>query len=148
MSNVLQCTKLSKFYQQGTIETKVLNELDLSVECIVPCYCKVSKLVGLDWLIEETEKVTTNDHWSRLARFSLLLDLLEFREKLVVKIVKSYQNEVPDTAIELWTNSKASDLNRVKRVIDDIKTQALFILISFILPIDKYAHCLLRRRHS
>ena len=31
MSNVLQCTKLSKFYQQGTIETKVLNELDLSV---------------------------------------------------------------------------------------------------------------------
>jgi len=101
---------------------KTAFELDLSVECIVPCYCKVSKLVGLAWLIEETEKVATNDHWSRLARFALLLDLLEFREKLVVKIVKSYQNEVPDTAIELWTNSKASDLNRVKRVIDDIKT--------------------------
>ena len=101
---------------------KTAYELKISVESIVPCYCKVSKLVGLDWLIEETEKVTTNDHWSRLARFSLLLDLLEFREKLVVKIVKSHQNEVPDTAIELWTNSKASDLNRVKRVIDDIKT--------------------------
>jgi len=101
---------------------KTAFELKLSVERILPCYCKVSKLVGLAWLIEQTEKVKTSDHWSRLARFSLLLDLLEFREKLVVKIVKSYQNEVPDTAIELWTSSKASDLNRVKRVIDDLKT--------------------------
>jgi len=31
MSNVLQCDKLSKVYKQGNIETKVLNELDLSV---------------------------------------------------------------------------------------------------------------------
>jgi glutamate dehydrogenase len=104
---------------------KTAFELKLSVESILPCYCKVSKLLGLTWLIEQTEKVETSDHWSRLARFSLLLDLLEFREKLVVKIVKSYQNEEPDVAIELWTNSKSSDLNRLKRVIDDLKVEGV-----------------------
>ena len=104
---------------------KTAFELKLSVESILSCYCKVSKLVGLAWLIEQTEKVETSDHWSRLARFSLLLDLLEFREKLVVKIVKSYQNEIPDAAIELWTTNKTSDLNRVKRVIDDLKTEGV-----------------------
>ena len=104
---------------------KTAFELKLSVESILPCYCKVSELLGLTWLIEQTEKVETSDHWSRLARFSLLLDLLEFREKLVVKIVKSYQNEEPDVAIELWTNSKSSDLNRLKRVIDDLKVEGV-----------------------
>jgi len=104
---------------------KTAFELKLSVEGVLPCYCKVSKFVGLAWLIEQTEKVETSDHWSRLARFSLLLDLLEFREKLVVKVVKSYPNEVPDIAIERWTKSKASDLNRVKRVIDDLKTEGV-----------------------
>lgn len=32
MSSVLECQKLSKTYQQGSIETHVLNELDLAVE--------------------------------------------------------------------------------------------------------------------
>jgi len=32
MSKVLQCCHLSKSYKQGDIETKVLNDLDLSVD--------------------------------------------------------------------------------------------------------------------
>ena len=104
---------------------KTAFELKQPVENILPCYYKVSKLVGLAWLIEQIEKVETSDHWSRLARFSLLLDLLEFREKLVVKIVKSYQTDIPDAAIELWTSSKTSDLNRVKRIIDDLKIEGV-----------------------
>ena len=97
-------------------------ELDMSVNKILPCYCKVSKLLGLGWLIEQTEMVETQDHWSRLARFSLLLDLLEFREKLVVAIVNTNPETSPDNAIELWAVHKASDLNRVSRVIDDLKS--------------------------
>ena len=101
---------------------KTAFELKLSVNKILPCYCQVSKLLGLAWLIEQTEKVKTKDHWSRLARFSLLLDLLEFREKLVVVIVSRNPEASPETAIELWAASKVSDLNRVTRVIDDLKT--------------------------
>jgi glutamate dehydrogenase len=102
---------------------KTAFELEQPVESILPCYGKVSKLVGLAWLIEQTEKVETNDHWSRLARFSLLLDLLEFREKLVVQIARAQQNETPDTAIALWASNNTSALNRVKRVIDDLKSE-------------------------
>ena len=100
---------------------KTAFELDLPVTKILPCYCSVSKLVGLAWLIEQTEKVSTHDHWSRLARFSLLLDLLEFREKLVVKIIKNHLSEKPGKAIDLWKASKSSDIERIKRVIDDLK---------------------------
>jgi len=100
---------------------KTAYELNLSVDKVLPCYCQVSKLLGLAWLIEQTEKVETKDHWSRLARFSLLLDLLEFREKLVVAIINRNPQACPDTAISLWAASKGSDLNRVTRVIDDLK---------------------------
>lgn len=100
---------------------KTAFELKLPVTTILPCYCSISKLVGLEWLIEQTEKVDTNDHWSRLARFSLLLDLLEFREKLVVKIIQNHQSERPELAIELWAATKTSDLNRIKRVVEDLK---------------------------
>jgi len=101
---------------------KTAFELNLPVDKILPCYCQVSKLLGLAWLIEQTEKVQTKDHWSRLARFSLLLDLLELREKLVVAIVNSNPSVSPDSAIELWATNKASELNRVSRVIDDLKS--------------------------
>ncbi len=100
---------------------KTAFELNLSVDNILPCYCQVSKLLSLDWLIEQTEKVQTKDHWSRLARFSLLLDLLEFREKLIVAIVNSNPEILPAEAIKIWAESKFSALNRVKRVIDDLK---------------------------
>jgi len=101
---------------------KTAFELNLSVDKVLPCYCQVSKLLGLSWLIEQTEMVQTKDHWSRLARFSLLLDLLEFREKLVVTIVNGNPTASPDSAIELWAASNASELNRVSRVIDDLKS--------------------------
>ncbi len=101
---------------------KTAFELNLSVDKILPCYCQVSKLLGLSWLIEQIEKVQSKDHWSRLARFSLLLDLLEFREQLVVTIVNSNPTASPGIAIELWASSKTSDLNRVSRVIDDLKS--------------------------
>ena len=101
---------------------KTAFELSLPVANILPCYCQVSKLVGLAWLIEQTEKVQTKDHWSRLARFSLLLDLLEFREKLVVTIVNRNPEVSADKAIVLWATNKAADINRVTRVIDDLKT--------------------------
>ncbi|MCJ8320857.1 MAG: NAD-glutamate dehydrogenase, partial [Colwellia sp.] len=100
---------------------KTAFELGLSVTKILPCYYSVSRLVGLTWLIEQTEKVNTHDHWSRLARFSLLLDLLEFREKLVVKIIKNNSSEKPEKAIDLWTTLKCSDIDRINRVIDDLK---------------------------
>ena len=100
---------------------KTAFELNLLVEEILPCYCKVSKFLGLAWLIEQTEIVQTKDHWSRLARFSLLLDLLELREKLVVAIVSDHPEVAPNEAIDLWASSKASDLNRATRVIDDLK---------------------------
>ena len=100
---------------------KTASELNLSVTEILPCYCKVSKLIGLAWLIEQTEKVKAKDHWSRLARFSLLLDLLEFREKLVLKVLKNNNETTTDIAIELWATSKKTELNRVLRVLDDLK---------------------------
>ena len=100
---------------------KTAGELNLSVDNILSCYCQVSKLVGLSWLIEQTEKVATRDHWSRLARFSLLLDLLEFRAKLVVATVSSNVQVMPERAIEVWADNKSSDLNRVLSVIDDLK---------------------------
>ena len=94
----------------------------MPVDKVLPCYCQVSKLLGLGWLIEQTEMVETQDHWSRLARFSLLLDLLEFREKLVVTIINSKPESSPESAIEQWLASKTSDLNRVTRVVDDLKS--------------------------
>ncbi len=100
---------------------KTASELNLSVTEILPCYCKVSKLIGLAWLIEQTEKVMAKDHWSRLARFSLLLDLLEFREKLVLTVLKNNNETTTDIAIELWATSKKTELNRVHRVMDDLK---------------------------
>ncbi len=100
---------------------KTAGELNLSVDNILSCYCQISKLVGLSWLIEQTEKVATRDHWSRLARFSLLLDLLEFRAKLVVATVSSNVQVMPEKAIEVWADNKSSDLNRVLSVIDDLK---------------------------
>jgi len=101
---------------------KTAYELNLPVDKILPCYCQVSKLLGLAWLIEQTEKVQTTDHWSRLARFSLLLDLLELREKLVVAIVNSNPSISPDSAIGIWAANKVSELNRISRVIDDLKS--------------------------
>lgn len=100
---------------------KTAFELKLPVDKVLPCYCQVSKLLGLAWLIEQTEKVNTKDHWSRLARFSLLLDLLEFREKLVVAIINRNPEASPDEAIDLWAVNKGSELGRVNRVIDDLK---------------------------
>ncbi len=100
---------------------KTASELNLSVTEILPCYCKVGKLLGLAWLIEQTEKVTAKDHWSRLSRFSLLLDLLEFREKLVFNVLKGKQESSADSAIDLWAASKNTELNRVNRVLDDLK---------------------------
>ncbi|PKG80929.1 NAD-glutamate dehydrogenase [Colwellia sp. 75C3] len=100
---------------------KTASELGLSVTEILPCYCKVSKLLGLAWLIEQTEKVQAKDHWSRLSRFSLLLDLLEFREKLVLNVLKGTQESSADIAIDLWAASKSTELNRVNRVLDDLK---------------------------
>lgn len=100
---------------------KTASELKLSVTEILPCYCKVSKLLGLAWLIEQTEKVQAKDHWSRLARFSLLLDLLEFREKLVLTVLKDNREPSADIAIELWATSKSTELNRVHRVLDELK---------------------------
>ena len=63
----------------------------------------------------------TKDHWSRLARFSLLLDLLEIREKLVVNVINSNQDMPTDIAIELWSKDKCSALNRINSVLDDLK---------------------------
>lgn len=100
---------------------KTASELNLSVTEILPCYCQVSKILGLAWLIEQTEKVQAKDHWSRLARFSLLLDLLEFREKLVLTVLKNNRESSTDIAIELWATSKKTELNRVHRVLDDLK---------------------------
>ena len=100
---------------------KTASELNLSVTEILPCYCQVSKILGLAWLIEQTEKVQAKDHWSRLARFSLLLDLLEFREKLVHRVLKNNRESTTDIAIELWATSKKIELNRVHRVLDDLK---------------------------
>lgn len=100
---------------------KTAFELNLPVDRILPCYCQVSKLLGLAWLIEQTEKVSAKDHWSRLARFSLLLDLLEFREKLVVSVFNGNAEISPESAIALWAESKSADLNRVMRVIEDLK---------------------------
>ncbi len=100
---------------------KTSSELNLSVTEILPCYCTVSKLLGLGWLIEQTEKILAKDHWSRLARFSLLLDLLEFREKLVLAVLKNNQASATDIAIEQWARSKQIELNRLHRVLDDLK---------------------------
>ena len=87
----------------------------------------MSKLLGLSWIIEQTEKVTAKDHWSRLARFSLLLDLLEFREKLVLSVLKNNQESVTDIAIEQWATSKKIELNRLHRVLDDLKVGTVHI---------------------
>jgi glutamate dehydrogenase len=100
---------------------KTASELNLSVTEILPCYCQVSKILGLAWLIEQTEKVQAKDHWSRLARFSLLLDLLEFREKLVHRVLKNNRESTTAIAIELWATRKKTELNRVHRVLDDLK---------------------------
>ncbi len=100
---------------------KTAQELNLSVDEVVPCYCQVSQLVGLSWLIEQTDKVVTKDHWSRLARFSLLLDLLDFRAKLVVAIVKSNSKVTAQRAIEAWADNQSSELNRVISVVAEIK---------------------------
>ncbi len=101
---------------------KTAEELNQSVELVLQSYQKVSKTIGISWLIEQTEQVETSDHWSRLSLFSLLLDLLELREKLVLKINHSYSQLAPDAAIDKWAESKRSDLNRVERVISDLKT--------------------------
>ena len=106
---------------------KTSSELNLSVTEILPCYCTMSKLLGLSWIIEQTEKVTAKDHWSRLARFSLLLDLLEFREKLVLSVLKNNQESVTDIAIEQWATSKKIELNRLHRVLDDLKVGTVHI---------------------
>ncbi|KGJ95917.1 NAD-glutamate dehydrogenase [Colwellia psychrerythraea] len=100
---------------------KTAFELDLPVTEILPCYSQVSKLLGLSWLIEQTEKVPAKNHWSRLARFSLLLDLLEIREKLVVNVINSYRDKPTDTAVELWSNDKSNELNRINSVLEDLK---------------------------
>ena len=101
---------------------KTAFELKLSVTDILPCFSQVSKLLGLAWLIEQTERVHAKDHWSRLARFSLLLDLLEIREKLVVNVINRYRDKPTDVAIELWSTSKTSQLNRINSVVDDLKS--------------------------
>jgi glutamate dehydrogenase len=106
---------------------KTSSELNLSVTEILPCYCTMSKLLGLSWIIEQTEKVTAKDHWSRLARFSLLLDLLEFREKLVLSVLKNNQDLATDIAIEQWATSKKIELNRLHRVLDDLKVGTVHI---------------------
>ena len=100
---------------------KTAFELKLTVTEILPCYSQMSNLLGLAWLIEQTERVPTKDHWSRLARFSLLLDLLEIREKLVVNVINSNRKKPTDVAIELWSKDKRSALNRINSVLDDLK---------------------------
>ncbi|MCJ8295467.1 MAG: NAD-glutamate dehydrogenase [Colwellia sp.] len=101
---------------------KTAFELKLTVTEILPCYSQISNLLGLAWLIEQTERVPAKDHWSRLARFSLLLDLLEIREKLVVNVINSNQDMPTDIAIELWSKDKRSALNRITSVLDDLKS--------------------------
>jgi NAD-specific glutamate dehydrogenase len=51
----------------------------------------------------------------------LLLDLLEFRAKLVVAIINSNLQVTPERVIEAWADNKSSELNRVKRVIAELK---------------------------
>ncbi|WOH38377.1 NAD-glutamate dehydrogenase [Thalassotalea fonticola] len=104
---------------------KTAQELEITVEKVLLSYQKVTKLIGISWLIEQTETVETTDHWSRMALFSLLLDLLELREQLVLKITKSYVKYAPDVAIDKWAETKRSDLNRVERVIDDLKANGV-----------------------
>jgi len=106
---------------------KTSSELNVPVTEILPCYRRMSKLLGLAWLIEQTEKVIAKDHWSRLARFSLLLDLLEFREKLVLVVLKNNRDTSIDIAIEQWAISKEIELNRLHRVLDDLKSGTVHI---------------------
>lgn len=112
-------------------------ELGFGVEDILPCYSQVSNLIGLPWLIAQTEKVGASGHWSRLARFALLLDLLELREKLVVDIANAYPEVEPSAAIKAWASSSGSELKRIESVIDDLK-------ISGAIDIDKL--CFINRQ--
>ncbi len=100
---------------------KTAGQLHLSVEQVLGCFCQLSSLMDLSWFIEQTEKAPASDHWSRLARFSLLLELLERREKLVVNIIKSRIKQQPEQSISNWAKSKNSELQRIARVIDDLK---------------------------
>ena len=38
-----------------------------------------------------------------------------------LKIIKNHSSEKPEKAIDLWTTSKCSDIERIKRVVDDLK---------------------------
>jgi len=104
---------------------KTSAELSLTVEQVLSCYCKVSALIGLPWLIKQTEKIKSKDHWARLALFSQLLDMLELREKLVVKIIRKYHEHSPLEAVTIWETDKKHELNRVERIIDDLKASGM-----------------------
>ncbi|WNC70529.1 NAD-glutamate dehydrogenase [Thalassotalea psychrophila] len=109
---------------------KTAAELKVSVEQVLVSYQKITQIIGISWLIEQTEIVETTDHWSRMALFSLLLDLLELREQLVLKISTRYNKFACDVAIDKWADTKVADLSRVERVIDDLK-------VAGVLTIDK-----------
>ncbi|WNC70327.1 NAD-glutamate dehydrogenase [Thalassotalea nanhaiensis] len=100
-------------------------ELKVPIEHVLMSYQKLTPLIGISWLIEQIEVIDTTDHWSRMALFSLLLDLLELREQLVVKISKAYAKFAADIAIDKWAETKQADLKRVSRVIEDLKATGL-----------------------
>jgi len=101
---------------------KTSYELNLNVEQVLPTYQQLSQYISISWLLEQTEKIPTSDHWSRIALFSLLLDILELREKLVVHIAHIYPQHSLAVAIDEWAATKTSDLNRITRVMADLKS--------------------------
>ncbi|WP_019028188.1 NAD-glutamate dehydrogenase [Colwellia piezophila] len=107
---------------------KTASELNLPVTEILPCYSQMSQLLGLPWLIEQTEKVSATDHWSRLARFSLLLDLLEIREKLVVNVINGNRDVTASTAVDLWSADKVAELKRLNSILDDLKSTGSVVI--------------------
>lgn len=101
---------------------KTSDELSLTVEQVLPTYQQISQFISISWLLEQTENIATSDHFSRMALFSLLLDILELREKLVVHIAHTYPQHALEEAIDEWAASKASDLNRIARVMADLQS--------------------------
>ncbi|HYW03773.1 MAG TPA: NAD-glutamate dehydrogenase [Gammaproteobacteria bacterium] len=98
-------------------------ETDLPVQGVASLYFRLAAELGLDWLVEEVDKLSTSDHWRARARNGLREDLYGQYASLVRSALADAPGDRPltDGHLEAWMEANREALERFQRLVGDIR---------------------------
>ncbi len=98
-----------------SISTKV------GIEKTSQMFHKIGDRLGIDWLLSELKKQSSENTWTKKALYNLRDQLIEIKDKICFKLLTHYKDLSMDEAIETWLRQNNYLAEKTEEVLESLK---------------------------